>query len=457
MTHRFLGLLGLFSVIAAAAVAQEPPRPNIVLILADDLGYGDLGCYGQTVVKTPRLDRLAAEGMRFTQFYAGSTVCAPSRCVLMTGKHTGHCYIRGNSKLNLPPEEVTVAEVAKSAGYATSLVGKWGLGHEGSHGVPTQQGFDRFFGYLDQHHAHNFFPAYLMSDEARFPLQNVVPGDGEFGVGVATVRMQYSPDLLIDEALGFIDTNKDRPFFLYFASTLPHANNEGKNKGMEIPSVGDYERETWPEPQKGLAAMISRLDTDVGRLLDRLAHHKLDDRTLVLFSSDNGPHREGGNDPDFFNSNGPLRGIKRDLTDGGIRVPFLARWPGRIPAGKINDAVGWFADLMPTVAELVGAPSPSNLDGVSLKPALLGQPWQRAADKPLYWEFYERPGQAVRIGDWKVIRRPLGGDTYEVYNLRDDLGETRDLAAQQPDVVARARQLMDQSHVASPLWKVREK
>lgn len=449
-------LFGLLTTWVTVVSAQEPPRPNILLILADDLGYGDLGCYGQPVIQTPHLDQLARDGMRFTQFYAGSTVCAPSRCVLMTGKHTGHCHIRGNAKENLPPEEVTVAEVAKAAGYATALIGKWGLGHEGSHGVPTQQGFDRFFGYLDQHHAHNYYPAYLMSDEARFPLKNVVPGDGPFGSGVATQREQYSPDLMIDEALKFLDASKDRPFFLYFASTLPHANNEARNKGMEIPDYGRYAQEPWPEPQKGLAAMMTRLDTDVGRLLDRLSQHGLADRTLVLFSSDNGPHREGGNDPDHFNSNGDLRGIKRALYDGGVRVPFIAKWPRQIPAGTTSEAVGWFADLLPTVADLVGVSAPADIDGVSLKPVLMGRSWARPADRPLYWEFYEQgSAQGVRIGDWKVIRRPLGGETYEVYNLADDVGETRDLAAQKPDIVAAGRRVIEAAHVPSPLWKVR--
>jgi arylsulfatase A-like enzyme len=449
-------MVGLVLLPVVGVRAQDAARPNIVFILADDLGYGDLGCYGQTVIQTPHIDQLARDGLRFTQFYAGSTVCAPSRCVLMTGKHTGRCFIRGNAKENLPLEEVTVAEVARAAGYATALIGKWGLGHEGSYGVPTRQGFDRFFGYLDQHHAHNYYPAYLMSDEARFPLKNVVPGDGDFGVGVATVKEQYSPDLMIDEALKFLDASQDRPFFLYFSSTLPHANNEGRAKGMEIPDYGRYSQEPWPEPQKGLAAMITRLDADVGRLLQRLEQHGLTDRTLVMFSSDNGPHNEGGNDSSYFNSNGPLRGIKRALYEGGVRVPCLAKWPGHVPAGQTTDAVGWFADLLPTVADLVGQEAPADIDGVSLKPVLMGQPWQRPAERPLYWEFYEQgSAQGVRIGDWKVIRRPLGGNTYEVYNLKDDLGETRDLAAKQAEVVAEGRRVMDAAHVPSPLWKVR--
>src|SRR5262245_10917967 len=292
--------------------------------------------------------------MRFRHFYAGSTVCAPSRCALMTGLHTGHCYIRGNAKTNLRPEDVTVAEVLKGAGYRTGLVGKWGLGHEGSAGIPTRQGFDQFFGYLDQTHAHNYYPTFLLRNEERVRLPNVVPNEGPVGQGVATQRAAYSPDLMAEEALAFLGRTGDQPFFLYFAPTLPHANNEAGQKGMEVPDYGEYQNRAWPEPQKGLAAMISRLDRDVGRLLQRLKERGLAERTLVLFSSDNGPHREGGNNPDFFRSNGGLRGIKRDLYEGGIRVPLIARWPGKLPAGQVSDHVGSFADLLPTAAELAG-------------------------------------------------------------------------------------------------------
>src|SRR5262249_35914882 len=265
-----------------AALAADPPRrPNVVFILADDLGYGDLGCYGQKRIRTPHLDRMAREGMRFTQFYAGSTVCAPSRCALMTGLHTGHCLIRGNARQDLRPADVTVAKVLKAAGYTTGLVGKWGLGTEGGTGVPTRQGFDYFYGYLDQDHAHNYYPAFLMRNEQRVPLKNEVPGRGPFGSGVATKKVEYSHDLLVKEALGFIDRSKDRPVFLSRAFTIPHANNEAGKKGREVPDLGEYRDLDWPEPQKGHAAMITRMDAGVGRVLARLKGHGLDGNTLV--------------------------------------------------------------------------------------------------------------------------------------------------------------------------------
>ncbi|MBI1900339.1 MAG: arylsulfatase [Planctomycetia bacterium] len=447
-------LLSPLLLLALPAAAAD--KPNIILILADDLGYGDLGCFGQRHIQTPRIDRLAADGMRLTQFYAGSTVCAPSRCVLMTGLHTGHCYIRGNAKYNLRPEDVTLAEVLNSAGYATGLVGKWGLGHEGSAGVPTRQGFDEFFGYLDQHHAHNYYPAFLMRGEEREELKNVVPGEGDFGSGVATRKIEYSPDLLQREALAFIDRHRAEPFFLYFAPTLPHANNEGGKNGMEVPDLGQYAGQDFPDPQKRLAAMIGRLDDALGKIMAKLKEHGLDENTLVLFSSDNGPHREGGNDPTFFDSSGPLRGIKRDLYEGGIRVPTIARWPGKIRAGSTSDYAGWFPDVLPTLAEVAGATPPTNLDGVSFLPTLLGA---QQKDRPpyLYWEFYEGgSAQAVRLGKWKAIRRPLGGERIELFDLSQDLAEERDVAAANPEVVARLKAAMDESHVESPLWKVKK-
>lgn len=446
--------LGLLTLVATSAFAAETAKPNIVFILADDLGYGDLSCYGQTHFRTPNIDRLAAEGRKFTQFYAGSTVCAPSRCVLMTGLHTGHCFIRGNARLNLRPEDVTVAEVLKNAGYATGLFGKWGLGQEGSTGVPTQQGFDEFFGYLDQHHAHNYYPAFLHRGEERVPLKNVVPGDGPFGSGVATKKVEYSADLILDEALGFVDRHKDRPFFLYYAATLPHANNEGKKEGMEIPDLGEFADKDWPPPQKGLAAMIAKLDAGVGQLMDKLADQGLAENTLVMFSSDNGPHSEGGNDAEFFNSNGPLRGIKRAPYDGGIRVPFIARWPGKIPAGTTSDHVGYFGDLMATATEVSGGSQPDKLDSVSFVPALLGKP-NPPQHEFLYWEFYEQGSfQALRIGDWKAVVRPIGGGDVELYNLKNDLDESDDVAAQHPEVIAKAREIFKREHVPSSNWKV---
>lgn len=447
-----LGLV-LTCLSAAAGEKQAGPPPNVIFILADDLGYGDVGCYGQQRIKTPNLDRMAAEGMRFTQFYAGAPVCAPSRCVLMTGIHNGHGYIRGNAKTNLRPEDVTLAEVFKPAGYTTGLIGKWGLGHEGSEGVPTRQGFDYFFGYLDQTHAHNYYPTFLLRNEARVLLKNVVPNEGPVGQGKASEKREYSHDLMAEDALAWIDRNRERPFFLYLAFTLPHANNEARQEGMEVPDLGEYAGLDWPENQKRHAAMISRLDRDIGRVLARLKQHGLDERTLVLFSSDNGPHREGGNDPDFNDSNGSLRGIKRALYEGGIRVPTIARWPGKIRAGVTSEHVGYFPDLMPTLAELTGQRPPKH-DGVSFLPTLLG----RGEQKPhpfLYWEFYEQGGsQGARVGDWKAVSKPWGAPL-ELYDLKEDLGETRNVAAQHPEVVERMQAVLRREHVPSPLWKVR--
>ena len=357
---RSLILIGLAIAIGTAARAADVPRPNIVFILADDLGYGDVGCYGQKRIQTPNIDRLAKEGLRFTDFYAGCTVCAPSRCVLMTGYHTGHAHIRGNAGKERPEiqvlrnSDVTVAEVLKKAGYATALCGKWGLGDEGTVGTPNKQGFDYFFGYFNQFHAHNYYPAYLLKNEDRYPLKNVVPGDGPFGSGVATKQVEYSADLITAEALKWLEQHKSGPFFLYYSPTLPHANNEGGQNGMEVPDLGPYANTDWPPQQKAHAAMISRMDADVGRLMDLIKKLGLDSNTLVFFSSDNGPHREGGNDPDFNDSNGLLKGIKRDLTEGGIRVPFIARWPGKIAPG-VSQFAGGFQDMMPTLAELAGA------------------------------------------------------------------------------------------------------
>jgi arylsulfatase A-like enzyme len=449
-----LAALAISLVFCAASDAQDAARkPNVIFILADDLGYGDLGSYGQQKIKTPNLDRMAREGKRFTQFYAGSTVCAPSRCVLMTGLHTGHCYIRGNAKTNLRPEDVTVAEVMKSAGYRNGLTGKWGLGHEGSDGVPTRQGFDYFFGYLDQTHAHNYYPTFLLRNEERVKLRNVVPDEGPVGQGVATVKVDYSHDLIAKEALDFIDREKDKPFFLYLAMTLPHANNEAKKDGMEVPDLADYGGLDWPERQKQHASMISRMDADVGRVLERLKRHGIDDHTLVLFSSDNGPHREGGNDPDFADSNGPLRGIKRDLHDGGIRVPMIARWPGKIPAGTTSQHIGYFGDLLPTLAEVAGAKVDVKHDGLSFLPELLGR--EQKSHEFLYWEFYEGgSAQAVRKGDWKAIARPFGGPI-QLYDLSKDVGEQTDVAAKNPEVVAAMRAMMEKAHIPSPLWTIR--
>jgi len=439
-----------------AGVTEEVTRPpNIIFIMADDLGYGDLEAYGQSQIRTPNINRLANEGVRFTDFYAGSTVCAPSRCVLMTGLHTGHAYIRGNGKNNLRPEDLTVAELLQQAGYATAQIGKWGLGHEGSTGVPTKKGFDYFFGYFDQHHAHNYYPSFLLRNEERVWLENVVPEEGQYHQGVASKKVDYSYDLMAQEALKYIEEQEDRPFFLYLPFTIPHANNEAGDRGMEVPDYGSYAEEDWPEPQKGLAAMISRMDTDIGQLLDALSVRGLDEETVIFFTSDNGPHAEGGNDPDFFDSNGPLRGIKRALYEGGIRVPMIVRWKGRTPAGAVSDHIGYFGDLMATAAELAGLPETNRFDSISFLPAILGAPESQKEHDYLYWEFYEHgSAQAIRMGRWKGVRKPMFTGPIELYDLENDLSEEFDVAVDHPEVAGRIDAMMKEAHVPSELWKI---
>jgi arylsulfatase A-like enzyme len=397
---QILILTTLFRCADDQVAAADATRPNIVYILADDLGYGDLGSNGQTLIRTPRLDRMAAEGLRFTQHYAGAASCAPSRCALMTGLHTGHARIRANSKLPLRPEDTTVAEVLKQVGYATGAVGKWGLGDHDTTGAPWKQGFDRFFGYLDQTHAHTYYPDYLWRNDQRVEIPENCDGG----------RAVYSHDLMVDAALEFLRENQDRPFYLHAAFTIPHAE-------VAVPedSLAEY-RGRWPEPKKFAgsktycpqdqpravrAAMISRLDRDVGRLLDLLDELKLSERTLVIFTSDNGPITAGGQDPEFFNSAGSLRGLKFTLYEGGIRVPFIARWPGRVPRETTSDLPSAFWDMLPTFAELAGAAAPQG-DGVSILPTLLGAPERQSARDVLYWE--AAPQQAVRWRDWKAYR-----------------------------------------------------
>jgi arylsulfatase A-like enzyme len=440
----------LAAILLLLGAAQADRKPNIILIQADDLGYGDLSCYGQQKFKTPNLDRMAAEGLRFSQYYAGSTVCAPSRCVLMTGLHTGHCYIRGNAKVDLRPTDVTVARVLKDAGYATGLTGKWGLGHEGSAGVPNKQGFDYFYGYLDQTHAHNYWPTFLLRNEERVKLKNVVPNEGPVGQGVASERVEYSDDLIHREALAFIDRNREKPFFLYLATTLPHANNEAKNKGMEIPDYGEFKDRDWPEPEKGRAAMITRLDRNVGDVLRRVKELGLDNNTIVFFTSDNGPHKEGGSDAAFFGSSGPLRGTKRDLTEGGIRVPMIVRWPGKVAAGAVSDFVWTHQDFLSTAAELGGARAPAGIDGISVAPTLLGK--EQKPHEYLYWEFFERGfDQAVRMGDWKGIRNGLDGPI-QLYDLKSDLGEKSNVADQNPAIVAKIAEILKSARTENEHW-----
>ncbi len=451
---RTLGVGAGTSILAAGRPArgeQGKKKPNIIFIFADDLGYGDLGCYGQKTIQTPNIDAMASEGMLFTDCYAGSTVCAPSRCCLMTGRHTGHAIVRGNGGLPLPPDAVTVAEVLKKAGYTTGIIGKWGLGREDSTGIPNRHGFDYWFGYLHQGRAHNYYPEYVWKNEEKYPLEGNVVSDEHKRVAIE--RVTYSHDVFADDALDFLDNHKGDTFFLYLAFTLPHANNErGRydGNGMEIPDYGQYTGRDWPDPKKGHAAMISRLDRDVGRIIERLRELGLDKDTVVFFTSDNGPHKEGGADPAFFNSSGPLRGYKRDLYEGGIRVPAIVRWPGKIEPGSVSRHPWASWDFMPTAADLAGVETPENTDGISIVPVLFGG--KQKEHEFMYWEFHEGAfKQAVRMGKWKAVsldpEKPL-----ELYDLTKDTGEKNDIADQHPDIVEKIEKYLAKARTPSKRW-----
>ena len=455
---RSMPLQPLLACLALAALAPAQRPPNIVLILADDLGYGELGCYGQERIATPRLDRLAREGMRFTQHYAGAPVCAPSRCVLLTGKSLPHAEIRGNREVQpegqhpLRAGPPTLAERLRRAGYVTGAFGKWGLGAPGTTGAPENQGFDRFFGYNCQRQAHNFFPPWLWRNDVRVALDNdpfaahqrlsAPPPDYERFVG----RTRAS-DLIVAEALGFLSSERDRPFFLYLPFLEPHVALQPPQRLVDAyprswddtPYLGTRGYLPHPRPRAAYAATISHLDEHVGAVLDQLERLGLADRTLVLFTSDNGPtHDVGGVDTEFFRSAGGLRGRKGSLYEGGIRVPLLARWPGRIAAGSVSNHVCGFQDHLPTLLDLAGLPRPLDAEGHSFRPTLLGQPGTRDAEF-LSWEFFEYGGQqAIRKGRFKGIRRNLHREIQplELYDLEVDPGETRNLAAEHPPVVA---------------------
>lgn len=455
----------VFSMVAA--VAQPATKPNIVFILADDLGYGELGSYGQKVIQTPNLDRLAAEGMRFTQFYAGNTVCAPSRSVLMTGRHMGHTRVRGNAGAeggaaqSLTAEDVTVASVLKQAGYATAIIGKWGLGEVGSAGDPQKHGFDTMYGFINQTHAHNHYPSFLWRNGERVALPNDLVQVGAVeGTGYSTKRVAYANDLFFDEARVFIERSKAQPFFLYLALTVPHANNERSKvlgDGQEVPDYGIYADKPWPPAEKGQAAMVTRMDAHVGEIMAQLKKLGLDEKTLVIFSSDNGPHKEGGPqyDPDFLEARGPLTGIKRSMTDGGIRIPFIARWPGKVAQGKVSPYAGYFGDMMATLTELGGGRMPAGLDSLSIVPELLGK-GKQVKHEYLYWEFYEKGfSQAVLLGDrWKGIRLLKPSAPIQLYDVTVEIGEQTDLAAKNPEVVARVAEIMRTAHVDNEHWKM---
>jgi arylsulfatase A-like enzyme len=457
-----LAILLLFA--AALARSAEPEldilqkklaalhsKPNIIFILADDLGYGELGCYGQKRIKTPNLDRLAAEGTRFTQCYAGSPVCAPSRAVLMTGRHTGHVSIRGNALVPLSTNETTVAELLKAAGYQTGLIGKWGLGETNTPSTPDLRGFDEWLGFLNQHHAHEYYPAQLwrsslLNEEGLKHSPILENQNGAKG--------RYVHDLFTQAATNFIRISKHRPFFLYLAYTIPHANNELKDLGMQVPSDAPYSAEDWPQPEKNKAAMITRMDRDIGVLMAQLKALRIESNTVVFFSSDNGPHKEGGANAQFFQSSGALRGIKRDMYEGGVRVPMIARWPGKIPAGATSDQVWAFWDFLPTTAALAGVKPPAGIDGLSMLPALLGKK-QTNQHEFLYWEFHENGSkQAVRTGDWKAVRLAPGAPL-ELYNLKSDPGETNNVAASQPKIVAKVESYLKTARTESEHWPLK--
>ena len=436
-----------------ARARTDPAPPNIIYILLDDAGYGDLSCYGQTKFQTPHMDSLAEQGVRFTDHYAGSTVCAPSRCSLLTGLHTGHSAIRGNHEIQpegqqpLPAESVTVARLLQQAGYATGAFGKWGLGMPGTSGDPLNQGFDEFFGYACQREAHNYYPDHLWYNGEKLEL------DGD----------TYSHDLIVERAFEFIRTQREQPFFCYLPVAIPHASlhvpEESaapfREKFPEYENVtGVYRGRDITNPAACFAGMMTRLDGHVGQLLALLSELGIDDNTAVLLASDNGPHKEGGAVPDFFDSNGPFRGYKRDLYEGGIRVPFLARFPGKFSAGAVSDHPSAFWDIPATLCELAGAPAPENTDGVSLLPALTGNEDKQQKHDYLYWEFSEMPGrQAARAGQWKAVRNNVSFNPsapVELYDLDADPGETDNVAKKHPDVRKRMKEILSHARTTSP-------
>jgi arylsulfatase A len=482
-------LLSLAGTASDARSAEQARKPNIVFVLADDLGYGDIGPYGQRIIHTPTLDKLAAEGMRFTQHYTGSPVCAPARCVLMTGKHPGHAFVRDNKEIGawysfqgqlpLPSGEPSLAAELKAAGYATGAFGKWGLGRVGSTGDPLKKGFDHFFGYNDQRHAHNYNPHYLIDDEGRFAVPGNENVSEKEGLSIAQgsdpndpasyanfIGKQYAPDLCNERALQFIRENKDRPFFLYYPTIVPHlalqvpedSLAEYKGKLDDKPYTGGDGYLPHQYPHAAYAAMITRMDRDIGRMVQLVKELGLEDDTIFVFTSDNGAvFKLAGFDPAYFKSNADLRGFKQDIYEGGIRLPLIVRWKAHVSAGTTADYVSGHEDWMPTLLDLIGAKAltPKTCDGISFAPTLLGKP---QPPRPfLYREFHGAGGQqSVRVGDWKLLHRNLLGKakkppspTTELYNLATDRSEKKNVAAAHQDVVARLQKIMDQQHTPS--------
>jgi arylsulfatase A len=445
------------SIAAGASLAfsqQRRKQPNIVFIMGDDLGVGDLGCYGQKIIKTPNIDGIAADGMRFTQAYAGCTVCAPSRSVLMTGLHMGHTSIRSNpGGVPLLPDDLTIAELLKQAGYATGGFGKWGLGDNSTEGAPWKQGFDEFVGYLHQVHAHYFYPDFIYSNDQRLPLEGNAGGH----------RKTYSQDVIASKALDFIRRHKDQPFFCYMPLTTPHLELLVPEDSLRE-YQGEVDEEPYVDPRRhyadqpnaraAYAGMVSRMDRDVGRVLDLLKELKLADDTVVFFTSDNGSAVPLWGD-DYFRSTAGLRGHKQNLYEGGIRVPMLVRWPGKIAAGSVTSHAWGFWDVLPTLAEIAGAKSPSKRDGVSVLPTLLGK--KQAAERFMYWEQPrydakagdfpdEVPMQAARMDNWKAVR-PKPNGSLELYDLKTDPYEKHDVSAANPKVLAQLDTFLRQARV----------
>lgn len=473
----FLFLSTLFAVLSCDSKKEEAveaveKKTNIIFILADDLGYGDLSFLGQEYIETPNIDRLAKEGMFFTNHYSGATVCAPSRSSFLTGLHTGHTPIRGNREVQpegqypMPDSIPSIARVMESAGYATGAFGKWGLGFIGTTGDPSHQGFEQFYGYNCQRYAHRYYPAHLWHNDEKVILE----GNGWVEKAV------FAPDLIQSQTISFLEKNKDNPFFLYMPIVLPHAElaspddevfqkyrakfgeekafpvREGSEYGPDI-NISAYQSQ--PYPHAAFAAMVERIDTYVGEVLAKLYELGLAENTLIIFASDNGAHQEGGADPDFFNSNGPFRGYKRDLYEGGVRTPMIAWWPGKVKAGSQSDHISAFWDLLPTFADVAGATIPDNIDGISFLPTLLEKSDQKQHDY-LYWEFHEQGGkQAVRQGKWKAVKLQVFGSdepTIELYDLSVDIGEENNIAAEDPEKVKEMEGLMNSSHTANPVF-----
>ncbi len=439
-------LLFILSIASSIAQSNKTRPPNLIYIMADDLGYGDLGCFGQKTIKTPNLDKMASEGLRFTSYYAGNTVCRPSRLSLWTGKHMGHTPISSNANYHFKPSDITVSELLKSRGYATGGVGKWAMGGIGTTGHPNKNGFDFWFGYLDQGEAHNYYPTHLWKNTEKITLKgNTLTREAKDRGRVSKKRVTYSHDLLTTQAMKFIADHKNTPFLLHVHWTIPHANNEGgraTGDGMEVPDYGIYAKEKWPNTKKGAAAMITRMDQDVGKIIQLIKKLDIQNETMIFFTSDNGPHSEGGHKHETFNANGPLKGYKRDLYEGGIRVPGIAYWPNKIKPGTESDQPFAFWDWLPTACELAGITPPTGLDGLSFAPTLLGKLDQQKIHPYLFWKYGSKI--AIRKQEWKAVRNSPN-KRLELYNLKNDIGETKNLSAQYPDKISELEKLIEEA------------